>query len=122
MPELGDVHRLSVDAYAAQHPGEPTPQSMKSVGVHLIRLHLNLERGFDVRESNQVMVRASGQKHRFHWLEPPASRGRVTVVEVLEADDATAHREAVRRWARSVWEAWGDHHPTVRSWAEALFD
>ncbi|HMB91442.1 MAG TPA: hypothetical protein VKP65_11380 [Rhodothermales bacterium] len=29
---------------------ESSPQSMKSVGVHLIRLCLTVERGFDVRE------------------------------------------------------------------------
>ena len=50
-PALGDIHRLTVDAYAAQHPGRPSPQSMKSVGVHLIRLCLAVEQGFDVRES-----------------------------------------------------------------------
>lgn len=52
---LADVHRLSVDSYAAQHPGRPSPQSMKSVGVHLIRLCLTVEREFDVRESNRIM-------------------------------------------------------------------
>lgn len=34
-------HRLTVDA--AQHPGVPSPQSIQSVAVHLIRLYL--ERG-----------------------------------------------------------------------------
>ena len=40
------VHRLTVDAYAVQHPGQPSPQSIQSVGVHLLRLCLILEHGF----------------------------------------------------------------------------
>ena len=37
-------HQLTVDAYCVQHPGEPSPQSIRSVAVHLVGLHLQLER------------------------------------------------------------------------------
>ena len=117
---LADVHRLSVDAYAAQHPGVPSPQSMKSVGVHLVRLCLTIERGFDVRESNRVMVAVSKVKGDFEWLEPPASFGDQTVTNVVGACGDDEHRAAVVTWARSVWEAWAPHHVTVREWAGAL--
>lgn len=117
---LSDVHRLSVDAYAAQHPGSPSPQSMKSVGVHLIRLCLTVERGFDVRESNRVMVAVSKVKGKFGWLNPPGSLGDLTVADVACAGGDDEHRVAVTAWARSVWEAWASHHGTVREWAEAL--
>ncbi|MGB3543449.1 DUF5946 family protein [Rubrivirga sp.] len=119
-PELGHVHRLSVDAYAAQHPGRPSPQSMKSVGVHLIRLCLTVEQGFDVRESNRVMVAVSKVKGRFGWLEPPESLGSVTVSHVVTAASLDDHRAAVHTWSRSVWEAWHGHHGTVRAWARSL--
>ena len=36
------VHRMSVDTYAVQHPGQPSPQTIQSVAVHLIRLCLQL--------------------------------------------------------------------------------
>lgn len=117
---LADVHRLSVDAYAAQHPGAPSSQSMKSVGVHLIRLCLTVERGFDVRESNRVMVAVSKVKGDFGWLDPPASLGDLTVADVVGAGGDDEHRAAVAAWARSVWEAWAPHHDTVREWAGAL--
>ena len=119
-PELGHVHRLSVDAYAAQHPGRPSPQSMKSVGVHLIRLCLTVEQGLDVRESNRVMVAVATVKGRFGWLEPPASLGRMTVDDIVTKTSLDDHRAAVREWSRSVWEAWDIHHETVREWAQAL--
>ena len=67
------VHRLTVDAYAAQHPGVPSPQSIQSVAVHLIRLHLVLERGLrpsgPTRRCNgpsPVRRGSSGSTHRFH--------------------------------------------------------
>ncbi len=38
--EYGDIafataHSLTVDSYAIQHPGQPSPQSVQSVGLHL---------------------------------------------------------------------------------------
>src|SRR3954470_16111070 len=52
--EYGDArlmrwHRLTVDSYAAQHPGVPARRSAQSVHVHLAGLYLTLERGLDGR-------------------------------------------------------------------------
>ena len=111
------IHRLTVDAYAAQHPGTPSPQSRQSVGVHLIRLHLQLERGLPHDRANDAMLRISARPDRFPWLGPPPHLGDLTVLDVQRAEDPTDHMERVRRWARSVWEAWSPHHDTVRRWA-----
>ena len=40
-----EVHRLIVDAYMSQHATFATPAARRSVVVHLIGLHLVLERG-----------------------------------------------------------------------------
>ena len=40
-------HRLVVDTYAVQHPGGDDPRAVRSVGIHLMRLCLFLERGVD---------------------------------------------------------------------------
>ncbi len=111
------VHRLTVDAYAAQHPGVPERRSIRSVAIHLIGLHLALERGYEPEEATAAIrvVLASGEG--FVWLGPPASLGAVTVLDVWEAEDLAEHTERVRRWAGSVWEAWEPHHETVRGWA-----
>ena len=112
------VHRLTVDAYAAQHPGEPSPQSIGSVGVHLVRLHLQLERGLPHDRANDAMLEISSRlKKNFVWLEPPASLGDATVLDVLDAREPEEHIERVREWAASVWGAWAPHHETVRRWA-----
>lgn len=115
-PAYGEAHRLTVDAYAVQHPGRPGPQAIRSVGAHLVSLHAVLERGFDDTRATELIRRAVASAP-FVWLEPPASRGELTVVSVLAAGSASEHVAAVRAWARSAWHAWARHHPTIHAWA-----
>lgn len=110
------VHRLTVDAYAVQHPGHPSPQSIQSVAVHLISLCLVLERGVDVQRATQAMQAAIKGKSRFTWLTPPASLGAVTVADVRAATGIEEHRKQVQAWGASAWAAWSPHHATIRSW------
>jgi Family of unknown function (DUF5946) len=112
------VHRLTVDAYAAQHPGVPGRRSIQSVAVHLISLHLILERGYGPEKAAAAIRKAlDTRRQEFVWLDPPDSPGAVTVLDVLEARDLAEHTERVMEWAASVWEAWEPHHHTVRRWA-----
>lgn len=112
------VHRLTVDAYAAQHPGTPSPQAVRSVGVHLIRLHLQLERGLPHDHANAAMLHISSRlKKNFLWLDPPPHPGDLTVLHVRDVGDPDDHIKRVREWAWSVWKAWFPHHDTVRRWA-----
>jgi hypothetical protein len=115
-PAYFSVHRLGVDSYAVQHPGHENPQAIQSVAVHLIRLSLQLERQLTPEQANSAMVQATLNKARYAWLEPPTSLGEVTVAEVWKAENLDAHIEAVRRWARSAWEAWAPHHATIKAW------
>jgi hypothetical protein len=123
--EYGDyrywpVHQLTVDAYAVQHPGEPSPRAIRSVGVHLIGLHLLLEEGYTPEASARTMQRVAIFKQRFVWLEPPPSRGDITVLYVREAKSPVEHARRVHLWAASVWRAWSGHHGTVRRWSRQL--
>jgi hypothetical protein len=86
--------------------------------VHLIRLHLQLERGLPYDRANDAMLDMSSRlKEHFVWLDPPDHLGDVTVLDVLGARDPEEHVERVRGWAASVWGAWAPHHETVRRWA-----
>ena len=125
--EYGDfryarVHGLTVDAYCAQHPGEPSPQAIRSVAVHLVGLFLQMERDLRPEELYAAHGRTSSQakegKKDIFWMEPPASLGETTILYVLDANGPDEHAERVREWARSVWEAWSPRHETVRRWAE----
>jgi hypothetical protein len=115
-PAFMAIHRLTVDTYAVQHPGTPSPQSIQSVGVHLLRLCLILERGFTDAAAAKAMPELARQKHSFHWLTPPASLGDKTVLHVWNARGATEHTQAVWEWARSAWQAWSPHHEQVKRW------
>jgi len=113
----GRAHGLTVDAYAVQHPGEPSPHAIASVALHLQRLHWVLELGFDNQRATRAMQRAAERKREYSWLEPPPSVGAITVLEVHAAPGPEEHVERVRAWAEEAWRSWHVHHATVRSWA-----
>jgi len=116
---LFGVHRLTVDAYAVQHPGVPSRQSIQSVGVHLLRLCLFLERGLSPEKANHAMLAAAKNKAQYVWLEPPSSLGVHTVADVEAAIGIEAHEAAVRAWASQMWDVWSPYRSKIRVWASA---
>jgi hypothetical protein len=115
-PAYGVVHRLTVDAYAVQHPGRPSPQSIQSVATHLLRLCLILEHGFTDAAAGRAMPLLTRHKPEFCWMDPPPSLGDKTVLDVCEVTDPAAYAQAVREWAQAAWQAWSVHHEQVRPW------
>jgi hypothetical protein len=111
------IHRLTLDAYGAQHPGEPSPKSIQAMAVHLIALHLSLERSIPARRVPAEIGRLVVDPTVFRWLEPPPAAGQRTVLDVAGASTLREHQARVQWWARSVWEAWSDHHDVIRRWA-----
>lgn len=106
-PRYFAAHRLTVDTYAAQHPGRPERRASQSVNVHLIALHLVLERGAAPAYVRRVLSDlVQRHQHRFDWLPPPPLAGALTVVDVLRAATPEQHCALVSRWARSVYDAW----------------
>ena len=115
-PSFAAVHRLTVDSYAVQHPGQPSPQSIQSVCVHLMSLCLVLERGVEAGYATRAIQEAVRREDRYVWLTPPPSLGSVTVADVVPMSTPSEHQKEVRTWARSAWSAWAEHHETVRRW------
>lgn len=113
------VHQLTVDAYAAQHPGEPSRRTIQSVAVHLIALYLTIECGATAQEVYAARKRAvsGGRAEAYVWLDPPAADYDMTVAEVAEARGPEEHARRVREWADCVWSRWAAHHATIREWA-----
>jgi hypothetical protein len=109
---------MSVDAYAVQHPGTPGTQSTPSVWVHLITLHLILEAGWPTSQAIRLRAAGADAFDGWPWLEPPASMGGVTVVDVVEAAEGDA--SVIDRWVRGAWDAWREQHQTVRSQARTV--
>lgn len=114
---LGVTHRLTVDAYALQHPGTPGRQTIQSMNVHLASLYMLLERGLGWSDVTNGIRRSLGAASEFLWLEPPVPNGAMTVLDVAAARDMEEHKELAERWARGVWQAWSKHHDHVREFA-----
>jgi hypothetical protein len=112
-------HRLTVDAYAVHHPGQPSPQTIRSVAVHLASLYLVLERGWRIDVITPIMKRMADHKSGYFWLEPPGDLGPVTVADIWAAEDADAHGKVAQAWADCAWAAWEAHHDQVRKWVGA---
>lgn len=117
-PGLLAVHRLSVDAWAVQHPGDGSRRAIQSVGLHLARLMVQIDDGLEGEAANAAMLGFAGRKATLSEL-PPRRSWSMTVADVVDATDPDAHAAAVRRWASAVWADWSDQHAAIRAWARA---
>jgi len=118
MPSRGSQPRnLTVDSYAVQYPGRPSPQAIQSVCVHLISLYLAIEQGVDLGYATRAIQTAVRTKERFVWLTPPPSLGAVTGADVHAVSTAAEHKMRVQAWAESAWSAWSIYHGTIHGWS-----
>ncbi len=120
-PAYAIAHRLGVDAYAVQHPGNPSLQSIQSVARHLIRLCLLLEHELEIDRANHAMLAAVRLKSKLVWLTPPSNRGEITAADVRRTTTAEEHTALVRAWAESAWAAWKPHHAQIEAWLPSEF-
>jgi hypothetical protein len=60
-------------------------------------------------------MRLANRSKRWPSFDPPAQRGSVTVADVLRAVSGSQRDTAIMQWAASVWMAWEQAHPAVRS-------
>ena len=104
--ELGTIHGLTVDAYAVQHPGQPSMQSTQSVYAHLLRMYYFLEKEFNGKLAREKLVDFVESKPDLKWLDPPDVATSLTVADVFKADSYTEHEKCVTQWAKSLWEVW----------------
>ncbi len=118
----GPYHGLIVDAYAAQHPGVPSPQATQSVAVHLLTLYGVLVQGMDPGQALWLRLRSlrdgKQPKHsRFTWLTPPAFVGSLTVANIVNAPTPDARAALVQPYIERVWSIWAqEHRTTVDAW------
>lgn len=113
------THRLSVDTYAVQHPGDPADRrAVQSVGLHLARLMRQLEAPTPPSETNDVMLEFSRRKHTLIPLAPPLAFS-LTMEKVAPFAGGAQHVEKVREWAHATWGDWAAHHDWIRTWARS---
>lgn len=113
------AHRMTVDAYMVQHPGQPSPQSIQSVCVHLMGLYWVLDAGWATTKARTGLGLAT-EIIEFKWLDPPERLGNITIMDIFAAQDAEEHNHQVKRWARCAWEAWQPYHDVIKMWSEEV--
>jgi hypothetical protein len=108
-------HRVVVDVYALQHP-DRYGDSAKSFAAHLTGLCVWLDDESSAQSVNALVQRwLSGPSPVRKPLLPPAY-GAVTIGELVDAEDPVEYGNALRRWARSTWDAYAGLHVTARAW------
>lgn len=110
------VHRLFVDTYSLQHP-DRFCRSAKSLAAHLTGLCLIVEGGASPATGAAFLHRWLDGPARLDKPPLPAGRGGVTLGDVHAVGEPGPWREAVRRWAETVWEAYAELQPLARRWA-----
>ena len=111
-----------VNAYAAQHPGHPSPQSIQSVAIHLAVLHGVFVRG--VAPKNVMWLRRrvlreqpGSRRDRFAWFDPPDFAESITVAGIAARPTPQARMVRAKEYVRNVWDLWSARHgATVASW------
>lgn len=115
---------LLLDAYMAQHPGQPSPQAIQSVAVHLLALYGVLEAGVAPEQVLWIRQRAvrgdAPERHtRFAWLTPPDFTGSLTVADIAAARTPQIRTEQAIDYIQSVWKLWAQSHRTaIAGWYE----
>ncbi len=115
------VHRLTVDAYCLQHP-DVYMKSSKSAAAHLAAMCWSVEYGRSTHLADALKRWLDGPRTYVRVDPPPLLHwGTLTVRHVLGVGDPDKYAVRAEEWARSAWEAWGEHHDQARAWvAEAL--
>ncbi|MFN8457122.1 MAG: DUF5946 family protein [Anaerolineae bacterium] len=118
------MNALIGDAYAAQHPGMPSPQAIQSVAVHVLTLYAVLEKGVSPEKALWVRQRAlrergGSKRERFKWLTPPLFSGSLTVADIVSLSTPQARAEQAKQYVESVWRRWAQLHAlTIVAWYE----
>ena len=114
---FGQVHQLTVDAYAVQHAGGEHPD--KSVGIHLAGLHLTLVRSIRPPLVPPYLQQLAESVETWPHFEPTKTAWRFTVFDVaLVAGELEDHTRVVREWSAEVWEAWSPYHDAIAALVE----
>lgn len=111
------AHRVAVDAYMAQHPGDGSDRrDRQSVFVHLVGLcavvEHRLPHTYATKLLGQVIRRRGGD---FPVLQRTEGAGALTVLHMVGSTDLADYERRAREWAAAVWASWSAQHELIRS-------
>jgi hypothetical protein len=115
---------MLIDAYAVQHPGQPSPQAIQSVVVHLLTLYGVFVAGVAIDKTAWIRQRAlrkrrEDKRDRMGWLSPPSFAGSLTINDIVQAPTPSLRSEQANKYIKSVWSVWSKKHgATIAHWYE----
>ncbi|HSH05665.1 MAG TPA: DUF5946 family protein [Anaerolineae bacterium] len=115
------LNNLLVDAYATQHPGTPSPQSIQSVAVHLLTLYGVLQQNIAPHNALWLRKKAIKDKNRsrqtFSWLAPPDFTNTISIATITQAPSPHARTQLVSQYVHQILDLWlHHHHHTITTW------
>lgn len=117
------AHRVVVDAYMAQHPGDGRDRrDRQSVFVHLAGLHAVLERHLPPAHATNVLRRVLEGRDDFPELVRNDGPGELTIVLLVGARDLDDYEHRALAWGQAVWETWAQHHALIREAVTSVLD
>lgn len=112
------MHRMVVDAYMAQHPGDGGDR--QSVFVHLVGLCAALEHGMPPAHVTKLLGQVIRRRHgEFPVLRRAEGPGVVTVLDMVGAADLADYKRRADEWANVVWSSWSVQHEVIRTEVDA---
>jgi len=113
---------LLLDAYAAQHHGTPSPQSIQSVAVHLLVLHGVFSRELPADSALWIRRQATRRKGVYSWLTPPPVDAALSLRHCFPGQGVD-HPAEIPGYVVSVYEAWRSlHREQLETWYRAHVD
>ena len=110
-PDPAFIHQNAVDAYFAQTATEGSKPI--TVVFALVGLYLYVERGFTGKQVQNAHVQLAKKRKQWPVLEMPASRGTITVRDVIRVAEGKPRDLMIHKWCACVWQAWQSARPEV---------
>jgi hypothetical protein len=105
------MHQYVVDAYGAQTAGI-SDKPIRLVFA-LVGLYLHVELGCSGRQVQRIHAKLAQRKPPLPQISIPASRGTVSIADVLRAPPGRERDRKIEDWCKSVWTAYGHDRTTI---------
>ena len=117
------THRVVVDAYMAQHPGDGRDRrDRQSVFVHLAGLYAVLEQHQPPAQATNVLRRVLRDRDDFPTLVRQDGPGELTIAHLVGSHDLADYEHRALTWADAVWQAWAQQHALIREAVTSALD
>ena len=105
------MHQYVVDAYGAQ-TASASDKPIRLVFA-LIGLYLHVELGCSGKQVQRIHAKLAQRKPPLPQISIPASRGTVSIADVLKAQPGPERDRKIEDWCKSIWAAYDHNRSTI---------